>query len=119
MYGIYYLVLIIVGFFFAYLYGRHTEKFLWREYSALLAAPVLGVGGLTALLGVKPLLIFITASLIGPLLEWLVGFTYHRIMGAHLWVYERYPLPGRYTSYLTIPMWGFAIELLWLLLKDF
>ena len=115
----YYFLFIAAGFFFAYLYGKKTKRFLWREYIALLAAPLLGIIGLTLFMGIPPLLVFFTGLVVGPLLEWFVGWLYHRVLGIRLWIYERYPLPGRYTSYLTIPMWGFGIVFLWLIVRNF
>lgn len=99
---------VILGFILAARYGRSTKKFLWREYFALLVAPAVGLVGLIILFGTKPLFAFITLALIGPASEWLLGFMYHKTLGTRLWLYERYCLPGRYTSWLTIPMWGFA-----------
>lgn len=119
MISIYYFFFSLTGFFLAYLYGRHTKRFLWREYFAILAAPILGVLGLILILGLQPLYVFIVGSFVGPALEWLVGLFYHKTIGSHLWIYERYPAPGRYTSYLTIPIWGFGLTLLWLIAKNF
>lgn len=119
MIALYYFTFVLIGLFLAYLYGRHTKNFLWREYFAILAFPLLGIIGLVLKLGWVPLKIFVAASLIGPILEWLVGFFYHKTMGSHLWLYERYPLPGRYTSWLTLPIWGMGLLLFWLILKNF
>lgn len=116
---LYYFLLILIGFALAYRYGRYTKQFLWREYAAMLAFPLLGIAGLIFLLGMSPFYIFSVGLFAGPVLEWLIGFFYHKIMGARLWVYERYPLPGRYTSWLTIPIWGFGLVLLWLVTRNF
>ncbi len=62
-----------------------------------------------------PLLhIFIIFSLAGTFLEWLVGYSYHQIVGQRLWTYHRYSLNG-YTSILSIPLWGLGGVLFWLL----
>lgn len=115
----FYLAINIVGFFFVYLYGRHTKKFLWKEYFAILVPPIVGLFGLVSFMGLTPLYVFAVSSLIGPIIEWSVGLMFHKILGAHLWIYERYPLPGRYTSWLTIPLWGFGLEIVWLVLRNF
>lgn len=69
----FYIIFIIVGFLLAYLYGRKTKRFLWREYFAMIIAPLLGLGGLVFLYGRAPLLIFFIGMIVGPILEWLLG----------------------------------------------
>lgn len=115
----FYIAFIFGGFSLAYLYGRQTKRFLWREYIALLTGPLAGVGGLMYFYGAKPLFVFVAGMIFGPVLEWGMGFWYRKVMGAHLWIYERYPLPGRHTSYLTLPIWGAGVVLLWLIVRVF
>lgn len=117
--SIIYFLVIITSFALAYLYGRHTKNFLWKEYIAMLAMPLIGVAGIIFWVGTSALYVFVFGVLIGPLLEWMMGFVYYKILGKRLWVYERYPLPGRHTSYLTIPIWGIGFLLLWLVSKSF
>lgn len=51
--------------------------------------------------------IFLYSALFGTILEWLVGWWFHSIMGTRLWTYHRYDIT-RYTSFLSIPIWGIA-----------
>lgn len=62
--------------------------------------------------------VFLTFSLIGTFLEWLIGFFYHKIVGQRLWTYHRYSWSG-YTSWLSMPLWGLAGVLFWLLARVF
>lgn len=117
MFTLSYFTLTVAGTALAYLYGRSTQRFLWREYIAMLAAPLTGVLGLTAFFGLKPIRIFFLGVIILPLLEWGTGRAYHKILGSRLWEYHRYPLPGKYTSWLTLPIWGAGAVLLWLIMN--
>ncbi|MBI2639413.1 MAG: hypothetical protein HYW90_00775 [Candidatus Sungbacteria bacterium] len=118
MFTLYYLIFISVGTHLAYLYGKKTNRFLWKEYFALITAPLLGTAGLAFIFGWKPIEMFLLGMIILPTLEWLTGRAYHKVLGARLWIYERYPLPGAYTSWLTLPIWGAAMVLLWLIFKS-
>ena len=62
--------------------------------------------------------IFVTFSIVGTILEYLVGFSYHEIVGQRLWTYHRYSLKG-YTSLLSLPLWGLGGVLFWLLAQAF
>lgn len=62
--------------------------------------------------------IFVTFSLLGTLSEWLIGFFYHSIVGQRLWTYHRYPIT-KYTSLLSIPMWGIAGLIFYLFMQIF
>ena len=119
LFSILYLILAKVGAILAYQYGKRTKKFLWREYWVMVSAPILGTIGLTYFFGWTPIKMFILGVIILPALEWSTGHTYHKIIGSRLWFYTRYPLPGGYTSYLTLPIWGSAMVLLWLISKHF
>lgn len=115
LFTILYLVLTKIETILAYQYSKNTKHFLWREYWAMVAAPLLGALGLTYFFGWAPIKMFFLGIIILPILEWFTGRTYHRIMGSRLWTYERYKLPGGYTSYLTLPIWGSGMVLLWLI----
>lgn len=110
---------VFAGLVVAYLYGRKTRNFLWHEYFIMLSAPFISTVVLVYLYGIKVIIIFIVGAIGFTLLEWLLGFFYHKTMGAHLWIYERYTLPGRYTSYLGLPFWGFGAVLMWLIFRNF
>ncbi len=108
---------ITLGFLFAYLFRTKARGFSWQEYSILFFGPFLGLLYVVYTLGNLPLFIFAIGSIGLTLTEWIVGFIYHKVMGSHLWIYERYSLPGRYTSFLSVPIWGFGAVLLWLIFR--
>jgi uncharacterized membrane protein len=106
------------------LYFRITKKkfkehhFSLSRYVYLLLFPILAVFVITQSAGTHLFNIFIIFSLVGTLLEWLIGFFYHQIVGQRLWTYHRYSING-YTSLLSLPLWGLAGVLFWLLAKVF
>lgn len=108
------LVVSLTGMVGAYLFGRDTKKFRWSEYIALLFAPVVGSLSLSYFYGVKVIYLFFFSSLLGFVLEYSLGFVYHKTLNKRLWTYSRYSVGG-YTSLLTFPMWGVAGIIFWLL----
>lgn len=104
----------IVGIYLAYLYGRKTKQFRWSEYFALLCVPVLGSLGLSFFYGSKIIYFFVICSLVGFILEYVIGEAYHKTLNKRLWTYGKYSVNG-YTSLLTFPMWGIAGIVFWLL----
>jgi len=112
-----FLALTFFGFFSAYLYGKGTKRFRLREYVAMFAVPAGILAYLIAVEGFLPLGVYLAGAAGFSALEWLVGFSYHKILGAPLWQYQRYTLPGRYTSYLAMPVWGFGAIFIWLLMR--
>ena len=62
--------------------------------------------------------IFFSFAMVGTFLEWLVGFSYNKIMGVRLWSYYKYPI-NAYTSVLSIPLWGLAGVMFWIFAKAF
>jgi hypothetical protein len=54
------------------------------------------------------ILVFLAWLILGPFLEATIGYTYLNITGKHLWIYERYGILNRTTSYLSAPFWAFA-----------
>jgi len=107
----------LIGFYLSYLYGRKTKKFKWSEYIALLSVPVLCSFGLTYFFGEKIIILFIKSMIIGFILEFGLGYSYHKILNKRLWVYDTSILGG-YTNWLTLPMWGVAGILFWLISKS-
>lgn len=69
-------------------------------------------------LGSSIFYIFITSALLGTLLEWIAGWWFHGVMGVRLWTYHRYTIK-RYTSFLSIPLWGMAGVFLSLIVRLF
>jgi hypothetical protein len=102
-----------VGMFLAYLYGRKTKQFRWREYFALIGAPVIGCLGLSYYYGPSVIYFFFASSVVGFLMEYLIGRAYHKTLNSRLWTYGKYHVGG-YTSLLALPMWGVAGVVFWL-----
>lgn len=106
------------------LYFKFTKKkfkehhFSFSRYFYLLLFPILGTIIIIQKNSSRLLIVFLTFSLIGTLLEWLIGFFYHKIVGQRLWTYHRFSLTG-YTSWLCLPLWGLAGILFWLLARVF
>ncbi|HWP61805.1 MAG TPA: hypothetical protein VN495_04345 [Candidatus Paceibacterota bacterium] len=57
--------IMVLGMYLAYLYGRHTKKFRWREYAALLMAPLGIVLWFAWFEGSKVLYFFLQAQSLG------------------------------------------------------
>ena len=115
-FGFIFIVVSLVGFYLAYLYGRKTKRFKWSEYSAILAGPVLSIIILAVLIDIKILTLFLVSASVGFLLEYVVGLTYHKTLNKRLWRYERLSIDG-YSSLLSVPIWGIAGVIFWFLGK--
>lgn len=48
---------------------------------------------------------FLLFSGLGMVLEWLVGFSYHKIVGQKLWTYHLYTIT-EYSSLISVFIWG-------------
>jgi uncharacterized membrane protein len=107
-------LIVIVGVYLAYLYGRNTKEFHWSEYIALLAALTLIVFLKAYLIDIKILYLYLLSAIVGFILEYSLGLAYHKTLNRKLWVYDShaYSLSG-YTSWLTLPMWGIAGVIFW------
>ncbi len=109
---------------FQQLYFKYTGKklkkyhFSWSKYFCLLIPIIIAVVLYTIKFSASIVIVFLLFSLIGTFLEWLIGYLYHAIMGQRLWTYHRKSIGG-YTSLLSIPLWGLAGVLFWLLAKLF
>ena len=114
--GILFVFIDLVGFYLAYLYGRKTKNFRWREYLAITIFPIIGVLVLTYLSGVKVLLLFAVSCFVGFSLEYVLGLAYHKTLNKKLWEYKRLSING-YTSLLSIPFWGVGGVAFWFLGK--
>ena len=123
-----FLLLVVGGVIFEKLaqiaYFKITNKkfkehhFSFSRYIYLLIFPLLATFIMIQRTGSQLLLVCLSFALVGTFLEWLIGFFYHKIVGQKLWTYHRYSLSG-YTSLLSIPLWGLAGALFWLLAKIF
>ncbi len=111
---------VIVHKLHCFLTKQHYKEnhFTFRKYIFLLLFPFIATFTIAYLEGWAPLVVFVVFSFIGTLLEGLVGFSYHKVVGQRLWTYHKYSLTG-YTSLLSIPLWGMAGVLFWLLARIF
>ena len=91
-------------------YKEH--HFTWGKYLYYLLFPLLTFGVSIYENGWNVVQVFLIFAFLGTFLEWMVGFTYHKIVGVRLWTYHKYSIT-RYTSFLSIPLWGFAGILFW------
>ncbi|OGE75933.1 MAG: hypothetical protein A3K06_03510 [Candidatus Doudnabacteria bacterium RIFCSPHIGHO2_01_52_17] len=93
-------------------YKEH--HFTFGKYFFLLLFPLVAVFITTLRLGTTALSAFLICAAVGTFLEWLVGFSYYQVVGERLWTYHRYAIK-KYTSFLSIPIWGLAGVFIWLL----
>lgn len=103
--GLVFLFITLSGFYAAYLYGHRTRKFSWSGYIAIIIWPVLVTFILAYYIGIKILILFCVTAILGFILEYIVGMTYHKTLNKRLWTYDKFSLNG-YTSWLSIPVWG-------------
>lgn len=95
-----------------------TNNHSLRRYIFLLVFPMLAVIIEVVREGLIPLKVFLVFSLVGTFLEWLIGFSYHQVVGQRLWTYHKFSIKG-YTSLLSVPLWGMGGVLFWLPAKVF
>ncbi len=94
---------------------RYKEhKFTLSRYLFFILFPTVATLIVWNLMGMQIWIIFLAFALIGTFFEWLIGFSYEKIVGKQLWTYHRYSING-YTSLLSIPLWGFAGIIFYLL----
>ncbi len=106
----------IVGYYLAYIYGRKTKEFRYSEYVAIIFFPSLFVLYLGVYISVNIFYLYLASSIVGFLLEYILGFVYHKTLNRRLWYYRRLNVGG-YTSLLVIPIWGIAGVIFWFLSK--
>ena len=96
----------------------YKSHFTLGRYLFLLTFPIIGTGLVIYLQGWSLLKIFLIFAMIGPIFEWLVGFSYLQVVGARLWTYRRFTYLG-HTSLLAAPLWGMAGVLFCLISQKF
>ena len=96
---------------------KKYHRFSIVKYLYLLLFPLAATIILINLHGVSLLKVFVIFAIVGTLLEWLLGFGYHKIVGQRLWIYHRLTITG-YTSLLSTPIWGMAGIMFWLLVQS-
>lgn len=111
-----FLLIILVGFYLAYLYGRKTKQFHWNEYIAIIILPVILIFALSYFVDARITVLFFVSCFLGFVFEYLTGLVYHKALNKKLWEYSRFNVKG-YTSFLTIPLWGIAGVAFWFLSK--
>jgi len=114
--GFIFILIMLIGFYLAYLYGRRTKKFRWSEYFAIISLPIIFIIIFAYFINVKIIILFFISSLFGFLLEYIIGLTYHKALNKKLWTYDRLSFKG-YNSFLSVPLWGIAGVSFWLLSK--
>jgi len=114
--GFVFIVLSLLGFYLAYLYGHKTKQFRWSKYIAIIIIPLLFVFALAYFVNARVLSLFLVSAAVGFVLEYLLGLTYHKVFNQHLWTYSRLSVNG-YASLLGIPIWGIAGVIFWFLSK--
>lgn len=111
-----FILIMLIGFYLAYLYGRRTKRFRWSEYFAIISLPIISIIIFAYFINFKIIFFFLLGSFFGFLLEYLVGLVYYKTLNKKLWTYEKFSFKG-YTSLLSIPLWGIAGMSFWLLSK--
>ena len=123
-----YLIMVVSGFLIEafisqthfFLTKKHYKKYHYSfaRYLLLLSIPLLSTIFIFNQVGVTILNVFLIFAGVGTALEWLVGFSFHMVMGQRLWTYYKYNI-NTYTSLLSIPLWGIAGVFFYLLVKYF
>lgn len=97
-------------------YKEH--HFSWGKYLFLLSFPLLATFYAINQEGASLAKVFVIFGFAGTLLELFIGAAYHNIMGQRLWTYHKYTIT-KYTSFLSLPLWGMSGVLFWLMVKAF
>ena len=98
-------LLIAIGFYLAYQYGKKTTEFKWSEYFATLILPFMGLILLIYYEGIQILWYYFLCCFAGNFVEHIGGYGLHKVLGHRLWTYHRLTIGG-YTSLLSWPYWG-------------
>ena len=119
-----YSLMIIVGFvlevlsvkLFYYITKEHYKihHFTFGKYFLLLLFPLLAILFASFVEGLTILKVFVFFAIIGDVMEFLIGWAYDKVVGQRLWTYHKYSI-FRYTSFLSLPLWGILGIVFWLL----
>ncbi len=107
-------ITIAISMYGAYLYGKKVRGFHIHKYFLIILFPILGVVGATHFFGKDIIYFYLMSCLLGFILEGLLGWIYHKTLGERFWKYDRYTIGG-HTSFLTLPLWGLAGVMFFLL----
>jgi hypothetical protein len=85
-----------------------SHKYTIGKKVSLLSLPIWGLIALFFFHGAAPYVrMFIYASVVGTILEGLMGAAIHKIFGIRIWTYH-YGKIGNFTSIYSLPYWGVA-----------
>ncbi len=118
------LVALFVESLFFEFYYRLTKKhykehhYTFSRYIFFLTFPLISTFLVVYYTGWTAFTVFVSFALIGTLGEWIVGWAYYHIVGQRLWTYHRFAITKN-TSFLVIPLWGFAGILFWSVARVF
>lgn len=103
-----YIISVPIGFLLTSHFIRLRKKLFFVEYLLIFVIPTACAALLYRVDGVRVLVVFFAWLILGPFLEAMIGITYLQMTGKHLWVYERYSIINRTSSWLSAPFWAFA-----------
>jgi uncharacterized membrane protein len=95
---------------------KKKQGFEWRTFALFILGPLCGVLLISRLYDQNIIYFFILSSILGTVLEYLVGYFYHHTFHERLWKYDRLNIGG-YTSWLAVPMWGAVSIIFWVFAK--
>ena len=110
-----YVLSIPVGYLLTSHFLHYKKKYFWYDYAAIFFLPGTAFGLLYFAEGVKVLYVLFFWVVFGPMIEMMLGHTYLKLMGRHLWIYEKFPFSNRTTSWLSLPFWAFGGLGMWAL----
>ena len=121
-----YISVVFLGIFLEILYDKihfiftkqhyKVHHFTLSKYIYLIFFPTLGAILIGAIYNKTVMAVFFIFAFLGTFLEFFVGWTYYQIEGQRLWTYNKYDI-YKYTSFLSVPLWGFAGVVFWLAAK--
>lgn len=106
------------GYYFFAKEHYKEHHFTFGKYIFFMLFPLIAVA-VSFLYEPKILQVFFLGCFLGTSFEWVVGWAYEKTIGQRLWTYHRFGILSRYTSLLSIPLWGVAGVLMWYFAKIF
>ncbi|MBN1162387.1 hypothetical protein JXA34_01430 [Patescibacteria group bacterium] len=95
-----------------------SHEFTFGKYIYFLILPIIVIIYSVSEFEFNYLGVFLSFMFLGTLAEWLIGFFYHKLMGHRLWTYNKFSIT-KYTSFLSMPLWGLAGLIFWLFMRIF
>ncbi len=112
---------VVVRRFHYYLTKQHYKEnhFTLGKYLFLLLFPLIATAIIFYIENELTVFkVFLTFGVVGMFSEWLVGMSYHKVVGQRLWTYHKYAI-AEYTSWLSLPLWGLCGITFYLLAQVF